>query len=65
MLISNIECGRCGAGYERAESTTLAQPEKADSYHCVVCNTPLEARPPTNLVAYRLTLPPDPPVTMR
>ena len=58
MLIANISCAKCGAVYARAESATQAPAARSDGHRCAVCDTPLEEKDATGLVAYRLIIAP-------
>lgn len=61
MLIFDVRC-RCGAEYERAESSTFVRSTKAETYRCEVCGSALELDDPLTLVAYRLVVPPEVPL---
>ncbi|MDR3468724.1 MAG: hypothetical protein P4M07_22580 [Xanthobacteraceae bacterium] len=59
MRITNISCAKCGAVYARAVSATLAPAVRGHNHRCAICDTPLEERDATGLVAYRLIIAPD------
>ena len=61
MKISDVKC-KCGASYERAESSTPVHCTRVDSYRCEVCGAELEPGDPANVVVYRLVAPPEPPL---
>jgi hypothetical protein len=61
MQISTVRCGKCGAIYDRAESSTVPGTAPARDVCCSLCDTPLEQGSTSRLLAYRLIVPPDPP----
>jgi hypothetical protein len=65
MKISDVKC-KCGAAYERAESSAPAHRAEADTnadgYRCEICGADLEPYDPAKLVVYRLVAPPEPPL---
>ena len=60
MLISDVRC-RCGAEYERAESSTYVRSAAAEAYRCELCGSALDLDDPSTLVAYRLVVTPEAP----
>jgi len=60
MQISTITCCKCGAIYDRAESSSVARNMPANAFRCALCDAPLERSDASRLLAYRLIVPPDP-----